>query len=118
MTLSKMKFLPAILAASVITLTSCEKDEMMETPGTMPSTESISLTNNGNRYIVTMKNGATATDEQIGQILPPQVLLLQPVRLLQPAQPQQLLVQRLPPVRLQQPARLLPQLPAQPAAIP
>ena len=67
---SKIKFLPAILAASVLTLTSCEKDELLENPSSSAeATQTESSANSGNRYIVTFKDGANLDDSRIASAM-------------------------------------------------
>ena len=70
-----VKFLPAILAASVISLTSCEKDELMEMPAeasampdaASPDQESISVSKIPGQYIVVYKDGQAANAERPNQ---------------------------------------------------
>src|SRR5688572_28923389 len=70
MTKKTVKFLPAILAASVLALTSCDKNEMetmqeeTATSGTLRTTPSPDTPDNG-EYIVVLKDGQVQTDEQI-----------------------------------------------------
>ena len=68
MTKKTVKFLPAILAASVLSLTSCDKNEletMQEETATSQSLQNAPGTADGGDYIVVLKDGQFASDEQM-----------------------------------------------------
>jgi hypothetical protein len=66
MTKATVKFLPAILAASVLSLTSCEKNELDNMQNEV-TTAQIQKTGGEGNYIVVLKDGQQATEEQMQQ---------------------------------------------------
>ena len=68
MTKSTVKFLPAILAASVLSLTSCDKNEletMQEETTTSQSLQNSPEANKEGNYIVVLKESQEATEDQM-----------------------------------------------------